>query len=339
MLGFSIKLVIAAAAASLAAVVLFLIERSRMLASALISASLASLLGLGLALMNQYVWGRYGWTLFVLLPAAMGFAAVLIFASGKPIPMRQAIFVSLLAVGISGAELLLAAIEGAICLLMALPLAVPLAFVGALLAQLILRRSAPTAKSPVTMLLVIGLLPTAGCFEYINPTTPPVFAVTTSIDIPAPATTVWRATIAPSELGEPNDWIFRLGIAYPKAAHIDGTGPTATRYCNFSTGDLVEPVLRWEPPSLLRFAVTKNPEPMVEWSPYHIHPPHLNGFLVSRQGQFRLVPLPNGATRLEATTWYEHNLQPAGYWRWWSDAIIHRIHRRVLEHIRVTALQ
>jgi hypothetical protein len=149
---------------------------------------------------------------------------------------------------------------------------------------------------------------------------------------------VWRATVAPSHLAAPDDWIFRAGIAYPLAAHIEGSGPGATRYCNFSTGDLVEPVLEWQEPRLLRFAVKSNPEPMVEMTPYrNIHPPHLKGFLVSRQGQFRLLRDANGGTRLEATTWYEHNLWPAEYWRWWSDLIIHRVHKMVLDHVRDTA--
>jgi hypothetical protein len=25
---------------------------------------------------------------------------------------------------------------------------------------------------------------------------------------------------------------------------------------------------------------------------------------------------------------------PQAYWRWWSDFLIHRIHARVLEHVR-----
>jgi hypothetical protein len=42
---------------------------------------------------------------------------------------------------------------------------------------------------------------------------------------------------------------------------------------------------------------------------------------------------------LEGTTWYRHGLWPAEYWRWWSDAIIHRIHLRVLRHVRMLAEQ
>jgi hypothetical protein len=77
---------------------------------------------------------------------------------------------------------------------------------------------------------------------------------------------------------------------------------------------------------------------MNEWSPYgRIIPKHLHGYFVSERGQFRLTPLANGGTRLEGTTWYRHGLWPAEYWRWWSDAIIHRIHLRVLRQIKTMA--
>ena len=108
------------------------------------------------------------------------------------------------------------------------------------------------------------------------------------------------------------------------------------RLCIFSTGPFVEPVSVWDEPRLLKFAVTSNPPPLKEWSPYtNVHPPHLENFLVSSGGQFQLVELPGGRTRLEGTTWYRHNLWPAAYWRIWSDFIIHRIHLRVLNHVKM----
>jgi hypothetical protein len=57
----------------------------------------------------------------------------------------------------------------------------------------------------------------------------------------------------------------------------------------------------------------------------------------SKEGQFRLTRLSNNQTLLEGTTWYQHGLWPSTWWRWWSDAIIHRIHLRVLNHIRSLA--
>lgn len=68
-----------------------------------------------------------------------------------------------------------------------------------------------------------------------------------------------------------------------------------------------------------------------------IAPPHLDGYFRSRRGEFRLVALPGGRTRLEGSTWYEMKLQPAAYWVLYGDAIIARIHRRVLRHIKATA--
>src|SRR5688572_20460078 len=110
------------------------------------------------------------------------------------------------------------------------------------------------------------------------------------------------------------------------------------RHCEFSTGEFLEPITVWNQPSLLRFSVVNSPSPMKEMSLYsHIEPPHLHGYMVSRQGQFLLTALPGGATRLEGTTWYQHNLWPAHYWEIWTNFVIHRIHRRVLVHIKTLA--
>ncbi|MEZ6014545.1 MAG: hypothetical protein R3F49_05485 [Planctomycetota bacterium] len=44
-----------------------------------------------------------------------------------------------------------------------------------------------------------------------------------------------------------------------------------------------------------------------------------------------------GRVLLEGTTWYTHDLTPAWYWGPISDRLIHRIHRRVLDHIATVA--
>ncbi len=167
---------------------------------------------------------------------------------------------------------------------------------------------------------------------------PTLFKVHSAITIAASPELVWKHVITFSEMPEPQEWFFRAGLAYPKRARIVGTGPGAIRYCEFSTGPFVEPIEVWNEPRLLRFRVTENPAPMNEWSPYaQVLPKHLHGYLISKHGQFQLTRLPNNHTLLERTTWYQHGLWPGEYWRWWSDAIIHRIHLRVLDHIRTLA--
>jgi uncharacterized protein YndB with AHSA1/START domain len=280
---------------------------------------------------------EYGWGLFLALPFAMGTLAVLFYGRGGPVRLREALLLSMYPVFVLGAILLATAVEGVICLVMAFPIAIVMALLGGALGYA-LSESLRMKQHSNLMMLAVVLLPTSVVdFEARHARQAPMFEVSTSMDIAAPPEAVWQATIAPSQLRAPTDIAFRAGVAYPRGAWIEGTGVGATRYCDFSTGRLIEPVLAWKEPELLRFSVTANPQPMQEWTPYaQIHPPHLDGFLVSRQGQFRLTPIPGG-TRIEATTWYQHNLWPAPYWRWWSDDIIHRVHRMVLEHIRDAA--
>jgi hypothetical protein len=68
-----------------------------------------------------------------------------------------------------------------------------------------------------------------------------------------------------------------------------------------------------------------------------IHPAHLDHYLQSRQGEFLLEGWADGRTRLVGTTWYSNRMWPAAYWNLWSDYIIHRIHGRVLTHIKKLA--
>lgn len=171
--------------------------------------------------------------------------------------------------------------------------------------------------------------------EHAVPPALPLIAVKSSVVINASPEKVWRNVVSFSELPPPTEMIFKLGVAYPIRAKISGCGVGAVRHCNFSTGPFVEPIEVWDEPRLLKFSVTKNPEPMQEWTPYReVHPAHLDGYLESRAGQFRLVPLDGGRTLLEGTTWYHHRLWPGIYWQLWSDHIIHTIHLRVLDHIK-----
>ncbi len=291
--------------------------------------------GLGIAVLSAQILTNYGWGLFVALPFAIGFAAALIYGFQQPRSLAGCVGVACLSVSLLGLGLLGLAFEGAICLLMALPLALPLAAFGGAFGYLVQRRRWSQSAAPALLSALVFFIPGLQWMEHAAAPTPPVYEVRSAIEIQAPPEAVWKQVVAFAEIPPPREWLFRAGIAYPMRAEIMGMGVGAERHCVFSTGAFVEPIAVWDPPNRLKFSVTSNPAPMEEWTPYrHIEPPHLHGFLVSNGGQFLLTRLPNGGTRLEGTTWYHHGLWPAEYWHWWSDAIIHRIHMRVLRHIR-----
>jgi len=208
-----------------------------------------------------------------------------------------------------------------------------MASMGAILGRWVALHRAPLLPRSAALVL---LLPVLSGLD----TAPPreVVEVVSHIDIDAPPERVWANVIAFSDLPEPPPLLFRLGIAYPQRARIEGRGPGAVRRCEFSTGPFLEPITTWDEPRRLAFDVVAQPPPMREWSPYrHVLARHLDGYLRVQRGEFRLEPLPGGGTRLSGSTWYEIDVGPRAYWMLWSDALIHSIHDQVLGHIKQLA--
>jgi uncharacterized membrane protein YhaH (DUF805 family) len=308
------------------------------LGSAVLAIFLAAVLGLGFVAIGTLVIGAYGWGLFVALPFCLGMFSVLLYSYHEPRDWWTCLNVALLPVGLVGVALILVAMEGIICVLMAAPFALGLAALGGMLSYTIQARHWRPKQSPAMLSILVLLVPASFGMEHVAAPRPPVFEVRTAIEVNVPPEKVWNEVVAFAEIPPPKELLFRAGIAYPIRAEISGHGVGAVRHCIFSTGSFVEPIEVWDEPRLLRFGVTANPAPLEEMTPYgHIDAPHLHGYFVSEKGQFSLTGLPGGRTRLEGTTWYQHTMWPATYWHLWSDYIIHRIHLRVLEHIRAEA--
>jgi hypothetical protein len=217
---------------------------------------------------------------------------------------------------------------------MAVPIALPLALLGAWVGHALVR--APSRPDPRPILpglaLVVPLL------VVLEKDGERPREVSTAVEVDAPPELVWREVVAFAELPPPTELLFRAGVAYPLRAEIEGTGVGALRRCVFSTGTFLEPIEVWDEPRRLEFGVLEQPLTMQELSPWGtISPPHLAGTFRSRHGRFLLEPRADGGTRLVGTTWYTNRMAPTRYWRLWSDAIVHAIHGRVLEAIRARA--
>jgi len=247
------------------------------------------------------------------------------------------ILVSMLPVIFTGIGLFILAMEGVLCLIMALPIALVLAIFGGLIGYAIVEQWHHRVGAP-GLCIIIASVPLTMGFEKQAGESPPLLCITTSVVINAPAETVWSNVVAFPDIPDQRELLFHTGIAYPLRARIDGTGVGALRHCIFSTGEFVEPITFWEQPRVLRFSVAQQPEPLEELSPYpRLNTPHLHGYLRSHAGEFRLTALPDGRTLLAGTTWYTDEIWPSQYWKFWSDYIIHRIHLRVLNHIKAVS--
>ncbi|MEJ8819142.1 SRPBCC family protein [Lacibacter sp. H407] len=302
----------------------------------LLSIALPCLLGWTFSYLATNVFRDYGFGLFIWLPLVLGATSTLILAYKSSVPrqkLRNNAYLTLLIFCIG---LLAFAWEGIICLIMATPIGFVFTYFGFLIG-FHFSKSNLKGQTPTAIILLVLSAPSLMAFEDTLNETDNLRSVVTTIEINATPEKVWKNVVSFPQLKEPTEFIFKTGIAYPINATIKGQGVGAVRHCNFSTGSFVEPITVWDEPRLLKFSVDEQPEPMKEISIYDIHPNHLHGYWVSKQGQFKLTALPNGHTLLEGTTWYVNKIKPAFYWTLWSDNIVHKIHKRVLEHIKTQA--
>jgi len=293
--------------------------------------------GLLLVFVSTNVYQNYGGGLFLGTPFLIGLIAVLLTSVHYSLSYWQCVRTGITATVCLGTMLLALGIEGVVCIVMAAPIALILSIMGASLGYFLQQNRAIPNQSPVYVTLLPFWLLFNIAQEPVNES-PTVFETSTTIEIQASPEEVWKFVVAFPDLPPPQSWLFYTGIAYPVGAHIDREGVGAIRHCRFSTGAFEEPITVWEPPRLLKFGVTASPPPLQEWSIYRtIHPPHLDNFFESKQGQFLLTPTGQGTTILTGTTWYIHRIGPAWYWRVFSDYIVHQIHLRVLRHIQARA--
>jgi hypothetical protein len=233
---------------------------------------------------------------------------------------------------------MLCKIEGFMCILMAAFLVASMTLVGILIAwgiQALTRRSARKTQLHCLALLC---LPLAMNWEAAHRPAPPVLEQTTSIEVNAPPDVVWQYIPSFPAIQEPPAGWLASGVAYPISSEIEGTGVGATRRCILSTGTMPEVVTVWEPGHKLEFEVKETPPAMVETNPFgEVHAPHLDGYFQARNGRFVLVPLPNGRTRIEGTSWFVHDLWPQWYWEPVTRHTVSQIHTRVLTHIKSLA--
>lgn len=277
----------------------------------------------------------YGIIMFCCMPFFMGWAAIHIYTYHEKKSNRRMGLMAFCTMFATCMLLLLSGVEGMLCILMVSPLVFGVVVLGAIIGNLT-RKWRKNNRYLSSMALMLPLL--MGIESRVA-TDGDMIKVSTVAIIDASPEKVWSQVVEFPEIPEPEDWFFKTGIAYPISAHIEGQGVGAVRYCSFTTGSFVEPITAWEAPYRLAFDVKERPEPLKHFIPHRKVPANMYQYFVSTRGEFLLEELENGKTRLTGTTWYYHKIRPTIYWSWWSELIIHKIHERVLGHIKINAEQ
>lgn len=254
--------------------------------------------------------GAYGWGLFVATPFLVGLITGFLANRGHVRSMAET-FGAVTAAGALGTlALLMLALEGLMCVILILPLAIGLAAIGGFIG----RAAAKRLVDPRQPFYSVALLPLIFLFDAAMPPELPI-ATRAAITIDAPPETVWVSLTADRPVREKPGLVGFAGLAYPVAGRIAGTGVGARRQGQFSTGIADERLTIWQPGRALAFRVVRQPPAMEEMSPYRkLQTPHLVGYFDTGETHFDLIPLPGGRTRLTVSAGHVLRIDPVLYW-------------------------
>jgi uncharacterized membrane protein YhaH (DUF805 family) len=232
---------------------------------------------------------------------------------------------------------ILALLEGLICVVMFLPLALVLStaggIAGGVAGRLIRSRRARTIT--VTCVMVLPFFTMA--WER------PVFyqlesrRVENVIDIRATPEAVWRNIERVPAIGKdelPNTWAGKIGFPDPIEATLSHEGVGGVRDASFERGlSFLETVDVWEPERRLSFKIAANTD-QIPPTTLDEHVRVGGEYFDVLRGEYRLEPLGNGITRLHLTS--EHRLSTDFNWyaHLWTDAVMSDLQWRILQVIK-----
>ncbi|MFC2176262.1 hypothetical protein ACFLR1_04765 [Bacteroidota bacterium] len=290
--------------------------------------------GLLLTIWNVYGFGHYGIGLFMLIPLFIGMLPAILYGKGREISGKQAMQLAVISLALFILGLIVFAVEGLVCITMAVPIALFFGCLGSVLGWKLSRKSSKQSFGVVLLLLVFIPLT---AFISSPSEEQALIECRTSVEVKADIKTVWKNVVGFPELPEPTERIFKIGVGYPISSEIERNGVGGIRRSKFSTGTSLESITAWDEPNLLAFDVINNPAPMKELNFWTVDAPHLHNYFEAKSGQLKLTKLENGNVRIEGTTWYKHGLYPKAYWSLLSDYIINSMQMRVLNHIKECA--
>ena len=224
--------------------------------------------------------------------------------------------------------------EGAICVLMALPITLILSSLGGIAGGLLSRRRWLSKGNTLSFALLPFLLAPA---ESLLPAPVQTRTVSSEIRIHAARETVWKnirqvSAISPAEL-RPN-WTHRIGFPRPVEATLSHEGVGGVRHATFEHGLLfVETITGWEPEHRLAFSIradTANIPPTTLDEHVTIGGPYFDVL----DGEYRLESLANGEILLHLVSHQRLSTDFNGYAGLCSDVVMQSLQTSILQVIQ-----
>lgn len=241
-------------------------------------------------------WIGYGVTLFCALPIALGIATGLM-------PDRR---VALIGLGFALICFLIGlfsfGLEGAVCLIMALPIVLPFIIVGSLVAEAIKRYRIKRKENKIyisTLPFVLFIASTL--LESFLGSSQIEESVSSTIIVPDSRMEVYEKIIAVDTVDVKLNILHKLGLPVPLKCILTEEKIGGLRICEFKEGQIIETITEFRKGELLRMDVTEFDIKGRTW-------------LTFNEDIYEIDEHAEG-TAVKRTTTYYSKLKPRFYWR------------------------
>lgn len=278
--------------------------------------------------------GSYGITLFLTIPITIGFIIGYLshfkdFSIGKILTIGGKIAGGLVIISVI---LIVCGIEGAICIIMALPF-IAFAILIGYSVGLILGNLDKARYTGSVLLFFLLINPASYIFDtYAKPIQD---TVTTEIIVNAPSEKVWKLLSTEVKFNKPDFILFEKGVSYPQSIKLTEHNGKSVYTCTTNNDKINLNIDEFTDNKKVKFSLENQTVPMKEVTPYEeIDAKHLHDYFIVDYGEISLEKLSENKTKITAKTQYSYKIAPKWYWKKWSNYILDKMQGHVLNSIK-----
>lgn len=259
----------------------------------------------------------YGYTFFILIPVCIGYFLGLQLDWG--ITFTIALLIGLVAFFFL---LITAQLEWTFCIIILLPLFLPLIIIGIWIGYLIkkhLIRNNKTSNIKVSLYPLIVLL-FSGIIEHFFSRDFEYATVESTIYLPCNKQTAYDLIKSVDTLEGEKSFLMTLGLSVPQKCYLEKEEVGAKRTCYFEEGTIEEKVIDIKKGEYIRMTVIDYNLPAMKWLKFEEA-----NYLFAQEGN---------TTKVTRITTYHSQLKPRFYWEFWEKQAIESEHEYVLSDLK-----
>jgi len=258
-----------------------------------------------------------GYTFFIVVPLCIGYSLGIKLDWGISLVIAVMIGLTLFFF-----LLLTAGFEGLVCVIMLLPIFIPVVLIGILIGYNLRKRSLKADKKNIIKISLYPLIVLlfSGGIEHFFSNKFENAKVESTIYLPYEASTVYDFIKSVDTLAGKRSLLMNLGLSVPQKCVLEKEEVGAKRTCYFENGTIEEKVTDIKRGEYIKMKVTNYDLPGFKWLKFDDAI-----YLFTQEGD---------STRLTRITTYQSQLKPRIYWEFWERQAIEAQHEYVLNDLK-----